>query len=82
MSYNVDIENRARREILALPAKIVSQIISAIDGLEDNPRPMGAKKMSGREGYRLRQGDYRILYTIDDKNRTVRIYRVGNRRDI
>jgi len=82
VNYRVEIESRARREFLSLPTDVQERISDAIDGLARNPRPPGAKRLVGRDGYRLRQGDYRILYTIEDSSRVVRVYRIGHRRDI
>jgi len=65
-----------------LPAAVHKRISRRILTLEDNPRFRGAKKLSGREEYRLRIGDYRVLYTIDDKNGVVIIFAVGHRREI
>ncbi|OGR97360.1 MAG: hypothetical protein A2V88_06955 [Elusimicrobia bacterium RBG_16_66_12] len=55
---------------------------SVFDDLQKEPRPPGAKKLSGVDGYRVRKGDDRILYTIDDAGRLVRVYRVGHRKDV
>lgn len=65
-----------------LPALIHRRISRKILLLEDNPRPRGAKKLSGREEYRLRAGDYRVLYTIDDKWHMVTVFAVGHRREV
>jgi len=54
----------------------------AIRSLEDNPRPPGAKKLSAQERYRIRQGDYRIVYSIQDRVCTVWVVKVGHRRDV
>ena len=80
--YRVELERKAHHELLELPKGIVQLIASVIDDMEENPRPPGAKKLKGQEGYRIRQGDYRILYTIDDKEHVVRIYRIGHRCEI
>ncbi|MBI4208995.1 MAG: type II toxin-antitoxin system RelE/ParE family toxin [Deltaproteobacteria bacterium] len=82
MRYPVELENRARREFLDLPEEVQRRLSQALDDLEVNPRPPGAKKLTGKEGYRIRKGDYRILYTIDDSERLVRVYRIGHRREI
>jgi mRNA interferase RelE/StbE len=58
------------------------RISEAIDDLATYPRPPGAKRLVGQNGYRLRQGDYRVLYTVDDQARVIRVYRIGHRRDI
>jgi len=65
-----------------LPALIHTRISRGILVLEDNPRPRGTKKLSGREEYRLRVGDYRVLYTIDDKGCVVTVFAVGHRREV
>jgi len=65
-----------------LPALIHARISRKILLLEDNPRPKGAKKLSGREEYRLRVGNYRVLYTIDDMGHAVTVFAVGHRREV
>jgi len=55
---------------------------SGVKELEAYPRPPGSEKLSGEEKYRLRQGDYRVLYSIDDKTMTVTIVKIGHRREI
>lgn len=82
MNYRIELENRAVREFHSLPNEIAVRIEEAINALRHDPRPVGSKKLTAREGYRIRKGDYRILYVIDDKQRIVRVYRVGHRRDI
>lgn len=82
MSYRIELETRGRREYLRLPRNVQERIGEALDDLAANPRPPGAKRLAGSPGYRLRQGDYRILYTVDDTSRLVRVYRVGHRREI
>lgn len=80
--YRVEIENRAGRELADLPKEAVQTIVDALGDLENDPRPPGSKKLTGKEGYRIRKGDYRILYAIDDGAKLVRIYRIGHRREI
>ena len=82
MSYRVELETQARREFLDLPKLIQRMLADAIDDLGHDPRPPGAKKLGERGGYRVRKGNYRVLYAVDDRARIVRIYRVGHRRDI
>lgn len=65
-----------------LPLKDRRRIITKIEGLSRDPRPPGCEKLSGEEKYRLRQGDYRILYEIVDTELVVTVVRVGNRRDV
>ena len=54
----------------------------AIDALADDPRPPGCEKLSGREGYRIRVGEWRALYRVDDQQRRVEVVRVAHRRDV
>lgn len=81
MEYKVRIAQAAEKEMDKLPAVLHTRISQRILSLEDNPRPRGAKKLSGREEYRLRIGDYRVLYTIDDGDMTVAVFAVGHRRE-
>ncbi len=82
MSYRVLLESHARREFLDLPADVRRRIGEVMDDLAKHPRPPGAKKLVGEDGYRVRKGDYRVLYTVDDKEKTVRVYRLGHRREV
>ena len=82
MSWNVEVGDRARRDYLALPADVRERIEQAIDDLRENPRPPGVKRLVGKHGYRIRKGDCRVLYAIDDAKRIVRVYAVGHRRDV
>ncbi len=82
MKYEVRIVPAAEREMDKLPPLVHTRVSRRILSLEDNPRPRGAKKLSGREEYRLRVGDYRVLYTVDDKDGIVTILAVGHRREV
>ena len=82
MNYQVFLETRAKRELESLPKNVRKQLANVIDDLEKEPRSPGSKKLIQKEGYRIRKGDYRLLYTIDDKERRVTIYRIGHRREI
>ena len=80
--YRIELETHARREYRDLPAQAREQVADAIDDLQANPRPPGSKKLVGATGYRVRTGNYRILYAIDDSASMVRIYRIGHRREV
>lgn len=82
MRYTVDIKRSAERELDRLPHPIRQRITVRIQELEANPRPSGSRKLRGGEGYRLRAGDYRVLYTIDDGVQRVVVYGVAHRRDV
>lgn len=83
MRYVVLLESRAEKELRALPDQALKRVDIKLQALSLNPRPRGAAKIRGKqsEGWRLRIGDYRILYQIDDKGNTVRIYRIKHRRE-
>ncbi len=82
MSWRVEIGEGARRELEGLQDDVAARLSEAIDDLQANPRPPGARKLSGREGWRIRKGDWRVLYVIDDATHRIRVYRIGNRRDV
>lgn len=78
-SYRLLIKASAARELENLPLKNRKRIAAKIQRLGSNPRPDGTEKLSGQDKYRLRQGDYRVLYSIDDTQATV--VRIGHRRE-
>jgi mRNA interferase RelE/StbE len=81
-SYSVRIKRSAAQELEAIPPKDRRRIVSRIEALRTNPRPPRCEKLSGEEKYRVRQGDYRILYEIVDRELIVTVVRIGNRRDV
>ena len=84
MSYQVRIARAAVRDLKSLHHDIIKRIDQCIVGLADNPRPPGCRKLKAQtlEAWRIRMGDYRILYTIDDDRKMVSIFRVAHRRDV
>ena len=76
MKYKVFIEKRVEKDTSKIPAKFRENIDKTILALASDPRPKGCKKLTDREGYRIRVGNYRILYSIDDDALTVVIYRI------
>jgi mRNA interferase RelE/StbE len=81
LTYTVAIKRSAEKEMESLPREVHRRVTAKIISLEMNPRPAGIRKLQGTEGYRLRVGDYRILYTVDDRSHTVVIYSVAHRRE-
>ena len=80
--YVVYIKRSARRELLRLPPEVIRRVTVAIDGLADQPRPPGVRKLVGSAStYRIRVGDYRVVYEIADKQRVVTVTRVRHRSD-
>jgi mRNA interferase RelE/StbE len=80
--YTVVITRSAEKEIIALPREVRERVRNHILALRENPRPPGAIKLQGQEAYRLRVGDYRIIYTIEDEVRLVMVIQVGHRREV
>ena len=72
----------AAKELDGVPMKDRQRIVRRIAALADDPRPVGAEKLSGDDKYRVRQGDYRILYEIVDAELIVTVVRIGNRREV
>ena len=81
-SYRLEVKRTAAKEIGDLPKADCRRVVAKIELLARDPRPHGCEKLSGAEKYRVRQGDYRILYEIDDSAKSVTIVKVGNRREI
>jgi mRNA interferase RelE/StbE len=81
--YRVFLERAAEKDLKRLSAEIHDRVITAIRGLAQNPRPPGCRKLAGSENdWRIRVGDYRIVYEITDEIRVVRVNRVRHRRDV
>jgi mRNA interferase RelE/StbE len=81
--YRILIKPSAVKEIKAIsPKKDRQRIIGRISKLADNPRPPGCEKLSGQEKYRIRQGRYRIVYSIEDQDLIVYVVKVGHRKDV
>lgn len=82
MSYSILILPRAQRELSSLPQITYEKIKLAIGHLGEIPRPQGCVKLRGREGWRIRVGDYRVIYKLEDEERRVIILHIGHRRDV
>lgn len=83
-TYRVQLKPAAQRDLKKIKDQVVvRRIVKAIDGLETNPRPSGAQAVQGDGSIlRIRVGDYRILYTVADKEVRVLVIRIGHRRDV
>lgn len=82
MTYKVLILRRAQKELADLTSEIYERVKNTIRALGDNPRPSGCKKLIDGQGWRIRAGNYRIIYEIEDEQRIVTILHIGHRRDI
>jgi mRNA interferase RelE/StbE len=81
-SYKVLIRRSAADELERIPRKDMRRIVERVRSLESDPRPSGSEKLSAQERYRVRQGDYRIVYSIDDEEKTIEIVKIGHRSEI
>lgn len=80
--YRLEVSHTAHRQIRKLPTPTQERVNRAIAGLAGNPRPPGVKKLASRGGYRIRVGDYRILYQVDDAAKLIVLYRVKPRENV
>ena len=81
--YKIILLEKAIKVLSKLPQKEADKIASRIDSLQENPYPQGCKKLQGyEEVYRIRQGNYRILYEVHDDQLIIRVIKIGNRKDI
>jgi len=82
-SYRVALASSAEKELHRLPKKVIARIIPRLEQLVSAPRPAGCKKLKGGDNeWRIRVGDYRIVYVIDDAARTVDVTQIAHRRDV
>lgn len=79
--YEIEVIHSAQKDLDNLEKKYFIQIINKIDSLKSNPHPANCLKLTAEEGYRLKSGNYRVLYRVDDKNKIVYIYRVRHRKE-
>jgi mRNA interferase RelE/StbE len=84
VSYGILLSVRARRELRDLPNKVIARLDTKLLALASEPRPAGCKKLktSTNDGWRIRVGNYRILYPIDDNAKRILVYRIGHRRQV
>ena len=80
--YKIYFKRSALRDLDAISKKDLQRIINRIDLLKENPRPPGCEKLSGQERYRVRQGNYRIVYSIQDDVLTIWVVKIDRRRDV
>ena len=80
--YKIFFRKSVWKDFETIPKRELNRILEKIESLSENPSPSGSQKLSGQERYRIRQGRYRILYSIQDKELTVWIVKVGHRKDV
>jgi mRNA interferase RelE/StbE len=81
-SYNLSLKRSAEKELRALPPKDLKRVMERLQALAIQPRPHGCEKMVGEERYRIRQGDWRVVYSVDDTLKAVTIFKIGHRREV
>jgi mRNA interferase RelE/StbE len=81
-NYKLLIKPSAVKELEALPAKDRRRLVARLQRLSSDPRPPGSEKLSGHDLYRIRQGNYRVLYSVEDLALVVLVIKVGHRRDV
>jgi mRNA interferase RelE/StbE len=81
-NYKILIKASAAKELKSLPKKDVQRITSKIQSLSNEPRPYGCEKLSAQERYRIRQGNYRIVYSIEDDKLIVYVIKIAHRRKV
>jgi mRNA interferase RelE/StbE len=82
MSYTVILPKSVQKELDRLPDEVARRILARLAGLETNPRPADVKKLKGRDAWRIRVGDYRVIYEIHDRVFQVIVITAGHRREI
>ena len=82
MTYQVEIDRAARKVLASLDGSVRPRVVSAIRELANNPRPSGCVKLTNREAWRIRIGDYRVIYEIRDAVLVVLVVDIGHRREI
>jgi mRNA interferase RelE/StbE len=82
MSYRVILPNSVQKELDRLPDDAARRILTRLAALENNPRPADVKKLKGRDAWRIRIGDYRVIYEIHDRVLQIIVITVGHRREI
>jgi mRNA interferase RelE/StbE len=82
MPYAVYLKRSAEKELDRLPRKVHDRIVKRLLSLRDNPWPLGIKELESREGYRIRVGNYRILYLINEKEKKIEIASIAHRKEV
>jgi mRNA interferase RelE/StbE len=80
--YSVILSNSAKKTLSKLPNEVVKKILDALEDLVEDPRPMGYIQLKGRSSFRIRLGNYRIIYEINDGELKIMVVEIGNRKEI
>ena len=82
MDWVIQFKHSALKSLRKIAAKDRERILAKIITLKEDPRPLGSLKLTNQEAYRIRQGDYRIIYTVEDNILLIEVIRIGHRRDV
>ena len=83
MSYSVFLAPPAERQVRSFPLAIQKRLVKRIKALQNDPRPPGVKKLAGKDDlYRIREGDYRIIYTIQARELVILVLKIGDRKEV
>ena len=80
--YEIFFKESVWKDLKKIPKRELKKILSRVEKLGNDPRPMGCEKLTGEELYRIRQGNYRVVYSIQDNEPTVWVIKVGHRKDV
>lgn len=82
MSYSIEFSSSAKKDLKKISSVHLIKILSEIEKLQIDPRPANCKKLKNSKSYRIRAGDYRIIYDIEDKKLLILVIKIGHRKDI
>ncbi len=80
--FKIFFKKSVEKELKTIPKNYLLKILQKIEDLKENPRPKGSEKLTGKKLYRIRQGSYRIVYSIQEKEVTIWVIKVGHRKEI
>lgn len=81
-AYSIFFRKSVEKDLARIPNRELLRIMDRVQTLASNPRPPGCEKLSGQERYRIRQGRYRIIYSVQDEELTVWVVKIGHRKDV
>ena len=82
MAYTIIIPNSVKKDLDRVPDSVFKKVLTVLHQLEINPRPSGCKKLKGRNAWRVRTGDYRIIYEIEDENVKIILVKIRHRKEV
>jgi mRNA interferase RelE/StbE len=82
MTYALAFKPSAEKELRKLPRDVIPRVVAAVQALSEQPRPHGCVKLSHSESWRIRIGDYRVIYDIDDRSQQIVVLHIGHRREV